>query len=255
MQQKLTQATVAIVGLSGAGAEVALALANSGVGTLRCIDSLPVDAADSYLSPTLGMGTVGEARASAVAAAIHRLVPEVSVVPWTEVLESETALRLAIAGANFVVCCLDSSQANLIFKLNRVCLTDGIGWIVCSLSGAEIAIGPAMQPGHGPCFLCYRMRSVACAGNPHDAFAYEKYLDRRRCDDSARRENLVFGAGLAANILGLEVMKALTRFAEPSLTGRLLTVRLTDLMFEHHTVLRKPGCPACSSNSQARHGT
>jgi bacteriocin biosynthesis cyclodehydratase domain-containing protein len=108
-----------------------------------------------------------------------------------------------------------------------------------------VVVGPAVHPGQGPCYLCYRMRSVACAGNPEDAFAYERYLDRRRQDDGARRENLVFGAGLAAHLLGLEVLKELTGLSEPSLAGRILTVRLTDLQIERHTVLRKPWCPAC----------
>jgi bacteriocin biosynthesis cyclodehydratase domain-containing protein len=99
------------------------------------------------------------------------------------------------------------------------------------------------------------MRAVACSGNPEDAFAYEKYLDRRKQDDSARRESLVFAAGIAANLLGLEVIKTLTEFYEPSLVGRILSVRLTDLAIERHTVLRKPWCPACfsSSASEAAH--
>ena len=89
------------------------------------------------------------------------------------------------------------------------------------------------------------MRVVACAGNPEEAFAYERYLDRRRSDDSGRRENLVFSAGIAGNLLASEVVKELTGLGEPSLVGRVLTLQLTDLSVARHTVLRKPGCPAC----------
>ena len=144
-----------------------------------------------------------------------------------------------------VVCCLDASYANLVFKLNRVCLADGRRWMTCALAGAEVVVGPVMHPGRTACYLCYRMRVVACAGNPEDAFAYERYLDGRKRDDGVRRENLVFGAGLAANLAGLEVVKLLTSVMEPSLVGRILTVRLTDLSVQRHTVLRKPWCPAC----------
>jgi bacteriocin biosynthesis cyclodehydratase domain-containing protein len=144
-----------------------------------------------------------------------------------------------------VVACLDAGQANLAFKLNRVCLADGLRWISCALSGAEVVVGPAVHPGASACYLCYRMRSVACAGNPETAFAYERELDRARRDDGWRRENLVFGAGIAAGLLGTEVVKELSGLAAPSLVGRLLTVRLTDLAVERHAVLRKPGCPVC----------
>jgi adenylyltransferase/sulfurtransferase len=244
-QDKLEKATVAVLGLSGAGVGVALSLAAAGVGTIRCIDALSITPADIYLSPFAGLSAVGSARAATIAELVKQAAPQVNAVVDDRNLESEEEVRSAIDGCDVVVCCLDASQSNLTYKLNRVCLATGTRWIACSLAGAEIVVGPAMHPGTGPCYLCYRMRAVACAGNPEDAFAYERFLDRRKRDDSQQRENLVFGAGLAANFVGLEVIKSLTGLAEPSLVGRILTVRLTDLAVEKHLVLRKPWCPAC----------
>src|SRR5437763_5248901 len=63
-QARLAAATVAVVGLGGAGAATALALAAAGVGTLRCVDPLPVAAADVYLSPAFALGDVGRGRAA-----------------------------------------------------------------------------------------------------------------------------------------------------------------------------------------------
>jgi len=241
----LETATVAVLGLSGAGAAVALSLAAAGVGTVRCIDSLAVGPTDVYLAPFTGMPAVGSNRAATVSSLLKNAAPQVKAVADDRKLESEDDLRAAVEGADMVACCLDASQSNLIYKLNRVCLAMKMRWITCSLSGAEIIAGPAMHPGKGPCYLCYRMRTVACAGNPDDAYAYERFLDKRKRDDSARRENIVFGAGLAANFIGMEIVKELTELAEPSLVGRILTVRLTDLSIEKHLVLRKPWCPAC----------
>ena len=245
VQKRLEAATVAVLGLSGAGAGVALALAAAGVGTVRCIDSLNIGPSDVYLVPFTGMDSVGSNRAQTIGDIVKNAAPQVNVVSDDRTLETEDDLRAVIEGADMVACCLDPGQSNLIYKLNRVCLATGMRWITCSLSGAEIIAGPAMHPGKGPCYLCYRMRTVACAGNPDDAFAYERYLDNRKRDDSSRRENLVFGAGLAANFIGMEIVKELTDLAEPSLVGRILTVRLTDLAVEKHSVLRKPWCPAC----------
>jgi molybdopterin-synthase adenylyltransferase len=252
LQDKLGAASVAVIGLSGAGSGIALALAAAGVGTIRCIDSLPVVPSDVYLAPFTGLAAVGAGRAETVAGSIKSAAPQVKVVADNRKLESEDDLRAAIDGVDIVACCLDAGQSNLVFKLNRVCLATGMRWIACTLSGAEIIAGPAMHPGKGPCYLCYRMRAVACAGNPDDAFAYERFLDRRKQDDSERRENLVFGAGLAANFVGMEIVKELTNLAEPSLVGRILTVRLTDLTVEKHSVLRKPWCPACFTLPEAQ---
>lgn len=250
-QNRLEAATVAVLGLSGAGAGVALSLAAAGVGTIRCIDSLTVTPSDVYLAPFTGVTAVGAGRAETISALLKRAAPQIQVVANDSKLETEEQLRTAIEGADIVACCLDAGQSNLIFKLNRVCLAARMRWIACSLGGAEIIAGPAMHPGIGPCYLCFRMRTVACAGNPEDAFAYERFLDRRKEDDSPRRENLVFGAGLAANFVGMEIIKELTGLAEPSLVGRILTVRLTDLTVEKHSVLRKPWCPACFAPPEA----
>jgi hypothetical protein len=43
--------------------------------------------------------------------------------------------------------------------------------------------------------------------------------------------------------------------AEPSLPGRILTMKLTDFTTARHTVLRKPWCPACFPGAaEAGHG-
>jgi adenylyltransferase/sulfurtransferase len=245
-QAGLAAATVALIGLGGAGQAVASALAAAGVGELRCFDALPIAPADVYYAPFLGRDAVGTGRAERAAALVRAAAPSTRVSASPAPLVEEADVAAAIAGAHYVACCLDAEQSNLIFKLNRACLAAGIPWISCALAGAELLVGPAVTPGRGPCYLCYRMRTVACAGDPQDAFAYERYLDRRRSDGSGQRENLVVAAAIAGNLVALEVMKALSGFAEPSLEGRLLTLRLTDLVQERHTVLRMPGCPACS---------
>jgi bacteriocin biosynthesis cyclodehydratase domain-containing protein len=245
LQRRLAAATVTVIGLGGAGPAAALALAAAGVGRLRCHDALAVTPADTYFSPFLGVGAVGEPRAGRVAAALRAAAPEIAVHESDAPLESDDDVRRAVAGSDYVLGCLDAGQSNLAFKLNRACLVEGVRWIACALSGAEVIVGPAVHPGRSACFMCYRMRAVACAGNPEHAFVHERRLDRRRSDDSDRRENLVFSAGIAANFAGAEVLKDLSGLAAPSLVGRILTIRLTDLAIERHAVLRKPDCPAC----------
>ena len=252
-QSRLRTATVAVIGLGGAGAATALALASAGVGKLRCIDPYAVTASDVYYSPFLAASDVGAKRAAAVARSIEAAAPEGEVAAICAPVDAEESVRDAIADSGYAVCCLDTSQLNLALKVNRVCLAAGVPWIACSLGGAEVTIGPAVIPGHGPCYMCYRMRSVACAGNPEEAFAFERWLDRRKRDESGRRENLVFSVGMAANFLGLEAVKTIAGLAEPSLAGRILTIQLTDLAIERHTVLRKPWCPACFGENGAVH--
>lgn len=245
LQARLTAAKVAVIGLGGAGAATALSLAASGVGKLIAVDDQPLTPPDIYLSPIFGTEEIGRNRAESLEARVRSSAPQVETSAISARIETEDELWRSIEGSDFVVCCLDAGMLNLAYKLNKVCMRYGVRWISAALEGAEVVVGPAFDPHSGPCYMCYRMRSVACASNPNASFAFERYLDRKKTDLSGRRENLVFGAGIVANMLGVEVMKALTGSSEPSLVGRLLTVNLQDLSTQKHTVLQKPWCPTC----------
>jgi bacteriocin biosynthesis cyclodehydratase domain-containing protein len=88
------------------------------------------------------------------------------------------------------------------------------------------------------------MRAVACADNPEDEFSQLRFLDRRRQDDSGRRENHVFGVGVVGNLLGFEAFKVLTSMPAAA-AGRIVIIDFLELTTKKHVVLRKPWCPAC----------
>jgi molybdopterin-synthase adenylyltransferase len=244
-QDRLRTKTLTVVGLGGAGSSVALAVAAAGVGTVRCVDGLTVTAADTYLAPAFGAGAVGRPRGEVTLELITAAAPDTRAVAVGGAVDAEGDLAQLISGSDLVVCCLDAAQLNTIYKLNRVCLAGGLPWLFASPAGPEISVGPLFIPGRTACFTCYRMRTIACAGNPDDAYKYERELDRRRRDDSAQRAGMGTGAGLVANFAALEAVKVLSGVAESPLVGRLLTIRLTDLATELHTVLQKPWCPEC----------
>jgi adenylyltransferase/sulfurtransferase len=223
---------------------VALALAAARVGTLRCFDSLPVAVADPYLSPCFRAADIGSPRVDAVLRRIESTGPAVHMIAQP-LVDSDDQIAEAIRGSDFVICCLDAGQSSLIYKLNRACLRERIRWTSCSTSGMEVIVGPTVQPAVTACYMCYRMRAVACAENPEREFAFQRMLDRRKKDDSSHRENLTFATGIAANFLGLEVLKELSGLLPPATIGRVLVIDLVELTMTNHVVLRKPWCPAC----------
>jgi bacteriocin biosynthesis cyclodehydratase domain-containing protein len=245
IQLRLGRATVTVMGLGGAGAAVALALAAARVGHVRCVDSLPVGGADSYLSNVFSTADDGELRATVVARRLAITAPEVSVTVHTSRPENDDEVFALVEGSDFVINCLDAGDSSLVYKLNRVCLRAGIKWTSCALSGPEVVVGPTIHPSKTACYLCYKMRAVACAGNPEDEFAFESFLDQRKQDDSARHENLVCGVGIAAGLVSLEAVKQLSGAFSPSAVGKIVVFNLLDLTSSKHVVLRKPWCPAC----------
>jgi adenylyltransferase/sulfurtransferase len=231
--------------MSGAGATAALSLAAARVGTLRCVDALPVAPADHYLSHVFAPSDVGQGRAQLVAQKIKTAAPQVSASAHAEPLQTDDEVVAAIEGSDFVINCLDAGQSSLIYKLNRACLKTGTRWTSCALSGVEVILGPTIHPFETPCYLCYKMRSVACAANPEDEFAFESFLDGRKQDDSGRRESLVFGANIAANLVSLEAIKEVSGVLTGNAVGKIVVFDLLELTSTRHVVLRKPWCPAC----------
>ena len=251
-QRRLRAAKLTVFGLSGAGAGLVESLAATGVGTIRCVDKLSVSAADVYLSSSFKESDVGLARSHVIERSLAESSPATKLEIVSDDLLSDEAVASAIEGSDFVVTCLDIGQSSLIYKVNRACLKMGIRWSSCALSGSEVMVGPTVHPYSTPCYLCYKMRTVACAGNPEDAFAFEKVLDRRKQDDSSQRENLVFGAGIAANMLALEALREIIGLTPVPTQGKVVIFDLLDMSSSKHVVLRKPWCPACfSSTSRA----
>lgn len=242
VSERLARATVAVFGLTGAGAEVAVRLAASGVGHIRCVDDGAVGAADAFLSPLLSLG-VGSSRADAVSQLARHFGSTIQA--YRLPLATDDDVRAAIRGVDFVVCALDVGWSSLIYKLNRACLAERVPWTIGTLAGAEVILGPTVQPYETACFMCYRMRAIACAESPEDEMALERVLDQRKRDESASRENLPFGAGILGNLLGLEVLKALSGVVPPSALGSIVVTNLVRLTTSQHVVLRKPWCPDC----------
>ncbi len=244
-QQRLAAATVTIIGATGAAAQAALSLAIAGVGTLRLSDPQDVTPADLYLSTVFDLQDCGSMRADALRGKVAGVAPEVTCVAQTGKLQTEDDVARAVSGSHFVVCCVDAGLSSLLYQLNRVCHTNGIPWTSAAVSGFEGILGPTVLPGQTPCYLCYRMRAVACAESPEDEFAYQRFLDQRKQDDSGRRENLVFACGTMGHLLGLEVMKCLTGAAEPAVSAGVLAIDFLTMAVTKHTVLQKPWCPVC----------
>lgn len=245
-QARLTGARVAVFGAGGPGAAAARGLAASGVGRLLIVDPSEVGPADPYFSPLFGPADMGRPRAEVLAERLAAQAPEAEILAHAARPETPAEIAGLLEGATLALCCLEAGELNLALKLNRACRDLDLRWIAGSMEGTELVVGPGFGGSpDGPCFLCWRMREVACAANPEARFALEKRLDRMRADLSARREGLAAGADILGGMLAAEVVTLLTGAGEPSLDGRFLTLDLPGLRQEKHAVLRKPGCPVC----------
>lgn len=245
LQQRLQNAKVTLFGLTGPGVAVARSLVAAGLGTLRCVDDGVVAPADLYFSPEFQSADCGALRCDALQRHLASEATAPTVQTVTTPLTDDQMVEQVVSGSDFIVNCIDEGNLSLVYKLNRACLRTKTPWISIASSGFEIVLGPTVYPGETACYVCYRMRMIACADNPEASFDFESFLDRRKSDDGGRRANLVFGPSTAGHLAGMEVLKALCLPELLVTRGRIQVVDLRDFSSVTHVVLRKPWCPAC----------
>jgi len=252
VQSMLAGSTVAVFGLAGAGAVAAQALAAAGVGTLRLVETEAVSRTDPYLAPVYTSADIGRPRAEVLRERFASNGVEARIELAVAPLLDEEAVRNAVHSASLVLCCLDGGRSSLIYKLNRVCVGLLQPWLAVCTAGTEVLVGPLMRSPDTACYLCFCMRLVAAAQNPEDEYALKSLLDRRKRDDTATHESLVFGEGIAGQLAALEVVKVLCGLPAAAMDGQLQVFDLLTLSSQRHRVLRKPWCPVCHSGGQSR---
>ncbi|RJL16508.1 TOMM precursor leader peptide-binding protein [Paracoccus siganidrum] len=245
-QRRLGKARLVLFGAGGPGACAARALVAAGIGELLIVDPAETGPTDPYFSGLYRAGDLGLPRAKVLAGALDGLTPGCTIRAHTARPDTAEDVAALIAGVSQVLCCLDAGELNLALKLNRACRDLGMRWLAGSMEGLDLVVGPGF-PGDpdAACYMCWRMREVACAANPQARFALERHLDRQRRDLSGRRENLAAAADIVGGMMAAEVISVLGGAGQPALDGRFLVVELPGLRQEKHVLLRKPGCPVC----------
>jgi bacteriocin biosynthesis cyclodehydratase domain-containing protein len=251
-RSRLAATTVALVGLDGPGARLAVDLAACGIGRLRLID--PFLAATAEL-PLLGMispDAAGRPRDQLVGEAIGQLGidVDVAVAPATADF-GPRPVREAVEGADIVVASYDKGMVAAHHWVNRSALDLRVPALHVRIATHRVEIGPLVVVGQTACFLCWRMRDIASADDFDAAMGYEEYLDRHRQPEAHRRPALPTIASLAAAHAGSEVLKYVLGLGTSTLAGRVLETDVLTLSSRIHEVLRRPDCPACRGKASA----
>ncbi|WP_133542066.1 TOMM precursor leader peptide-binding protein [Microbacterium sp. BK668] len=152
-------------------------------------------------------------------------------------------LTAAVVDRDLVICLVDPGWAALRARLNRACLDAGTPALFVSLEGSFGYVGPLVLPGEGPCYMCWRMRALACADDFEVAMAREEALDRAH---ASLGRPLLPGLREAAWAIVLRETLALTTSAmSPKLPGSVMVLDQLNGTTAMHPVIPRPDCPAC----------
>ncbi|MBE9005439.1 TOMM precursor leader peptide-binding protein [Fortiea sp. LEGE XX443] len=240
----LANARVAIFGLGGSGLVAATNLATAGIGFLRLCDDVCTVESDSLMM-SAWINKIGAFRGVEAARQIEAIAEVIQTEIVTDSLTDDATVNALLDDVDLVIVATDAVSVNLAYRLNRLCLKMQRPLLPGGAAGVGGTVGPLVFSQENPCYLCYRMRSMACAKLPEAELAIEQFLNRERRSQPRLRESLPIGQMLVGSYLALEAVKMLLGL--PIATdGKLLHLDLLGTKLTHNVVLKKPGCPHCS---------
>ena len=149
-QERVTQASVIIVGMGALGNAVAQALALAGVGRMMLCDGDTIELSNLSRTPLFVEADIGRSKVEAAARALIKLAPDIQIE--TRALPLETGIGLGeLKAADLVLGCLDSRSARL--ELAGRCALVGVPWIDGATGQWSGGVRPWLDP-NGPCFGC-----------------------------------------------------------------------------------------------------
>jgi bacteriocin biosynthesis cyclodehydratase domain-containing protein len=247
--KKVQSLHVAVFGLEGHGAHLALLLSQCGIGKLTLVDPYPMSRANTGLMPLVGPIPASMSRQRAVARLIRRSGFRTSISLGPEKPLTADSVKNLGQNADFLVAAFDRGLLAAKYWINRLSLETQVPALYTESLGHIALVGPLVLPGKTACYMCFRMRMVACEGNFQTAIVQEEFFAKQKKPALHSRAALPMAQTYIASIASLEVFKVLLGLNLPSLASKALEIDLLTNSTAHHTILMKPDCPVCKKNS------
>lgn len=131
-----------------------------------------------------------------------------------------------------IVYCPDQFNEIICGRINSICLTHKIPFIISKLEGYTAEIGPLVIPGQTACFECYNLRRKAALNN------WEAGLP------SVNQMGFI-NLPLGLDWLILDIVRFFTSVGEPLTRGTMQRINYLTGKSEIFPVLKLPRCPSC----------
>jgi bacteriocin biosynthesis cyclodehydratase domain-containing protein len=245
-QERLGDATVAVLGCGGLGGRVALDLASIGIGEMWLVDGDRVETSNLNRQIQFSEADVGNVKVEALADRVRSFNSRCSVRATAARLESQEEIAEFIAGAGFVVDAIDWPAFEVEEWCNAACFGLGIPYIGMSHEPPLARIGPLYVPGKTGCHAC----EVAFARREHPLL--DLAIEQMRSQPSPA-PTLGPACGFTAGQVAMEVMHFLTGLVEPATLGSSCVYDLRTMEVKHNAVVPEPACRVCGNTQRARH--
>ena len=223
-QQRLSEASVAVVGVGGLGSHVVQQLALLGVGRLILIDSEELDNTNRnrYIGVRHDDPIPGTPKVAIGKRLSHEINPQIDVLAIAQPLANHLSFQAIISESNFVFGCLDNDGARLI--LNELCLAYGKPYF-------DLASGIDVEEGHYGGRMCAGWNGIGCLVCYEVLDPAEAALDLLNDEQRKDREAIYGMPGDALGAAGPSVV---------SINGVVASLGVTEFMLAISSVRSEP---------------
>ncbi len=224
-QQKITDASVLLIGVGGIGCAAASYLAASGVGHIVLNDFDTVDESNLGRQVLFGPDDVNQLKADVAARKLAALNPDIRITPINDRLDA-TAMAQAVERVDVVLDGSDNFATR--FLVNDAC----VGTRRCLISGAAIRLegqlavfGPDFDAS--PCYRCL-------------------YEDADESLENCAGNGVLSAVpGVIGTLMAVEALKHLAGIDSPR--GVLQLYDAGNGRFQSVNIAKRDNCPGCSS--------
>lgn len=234
---------ITIAGLEGSGVFVAIQLMQFGIRNFLLIDPFPLESVELSLFPFLTTDDTGKPRQE-VFKKYFESIFENTKIEVSPVELNRAIIQDLIVETNFIIGCFDKGFISMHHWLNQVAIEKNIPAIFSEIENHIYKVGPLVLADETACFMCYRMREIACANDYTEAIGYETYLNQKKIPALHLRGFLPSSVSFIAGIISDEVIKLLLSL-ETALAGWVLELNSFNLNIQKHYINHKHDCPVC----------
>lgn len=245
-QARLKRARVTVLGLGGLGCNVLIGLAAAGIGFIRAVDSDVVELSNLNRQVLYDVDDIGKSKARAARDQIQRFNPEVHLEMIECHLDSQKHIADLIKDTDVALLCVDTPEEHFDWA-NNASLETGIPMLSGGYQGSIAQVGPFMVPFKTSCFACIRKGGERLYPIPEQ-------LTWVNADYVSQAPNTYVVTSITANLMCGEIIKYITKCAEPSTFNSYSIFNMVNFAFETRAWPRSEMCTACGGNaSQVNH--
>ncbi|MCX7569254.1 ThiF family adenylyltransferase [Tumebacillus sp. DT12] len=245
-QQRVQDATVAVLGLGGASL-IAAALAGLGVGKIIGLDCDQVELSNLNRQFVFREDDIGKLKTDAVAEHLHRLNRDIEVVTHNQLVTSAASLLPVLEGADLVVNMIDTPSLISARWVNSACVHLGLPVLLGGIGNNRVMYQRFVPHEHG-CYDCFLIHCLQLdqTGELELRALYGQVFENR---NTAMAPHVAMLSGF----ISTEVSKHFAGYASPMPPSSSVELDLITMELKHSGPWQRYAeCPTCGEARHAR---